>query len=149
MGDYTLHSLYTTYSHMIRRCYNPSNEAYKDYGGRGISICKRWYNGKRSREGFLNFVEDMGPKPTGYSVDRIDNDGDYSPDNCHWATAKTQARNRSTTKLTDSDIPEIFDLASQGFSQRAIAREFNVAQPTIGRILRGKSWQSETIKELV
>lgn len=72
---------------------NPNNHAYKDYGGRGITVCARWL------DNFPNFVEDVGERPTIlHSLDRIDNDGNYTPDNCRWATKKEQAANRRARK---------------------------------------------------
>lgn len=86
-----------SYDSMIDRCNNPNNPRYHRYGGRGISICDRWM------ASFDNFLEDMGPRPKGHSIDRIDNDGDYRPENCKWSSAREQYRNRSTTSLIEHD----------------------------------------------
>jgi len=84
----THHPMYALWSGMIKRCNTKSNGAYPNYGGRGIRVCDRW---ERS---FLAFVQDMGDRPSGRSLDRINNDGNYEPGNCRWATAKEQMQNR-------------------------------------------------------
>jgi hypothetical protein len=78
---------YLTWKSMFRRCTTPTDPAYSRYGGRGIHVCKRWYK-------FENFLADMGERPPGKSIDRINNDEGYSPQNCRWATALEQTKNR-------------------------------------------------------
>jgi hypothetical protein len=79
---------YQSWRAMKSRCLNPKATGYKAYGARGVAICDRW------RTDFAAFLADMGPRPDGHSLDRIDNDGNYEPGNCRWATPKQQAANR-------------------------------------------------------
>lgn len=81
---------------MLERCHNPKARHYRYYGGRGISICPEWDT--RQGGSFTNFLRDMGERPEGTSIDRIDPDGDYEPGNCRWATPKEQVANRRPRK---------------------------------------------------
>lgn len=84
-------SEYRNWQHMIQRCTNSNDISYKNYGARGIEVCDRW----QGKYGFINLLEDIGPKPDkGYSISRIDNDGNYEPGNVEWATAHQQAGNK-------------------------------------------------------
>ena len=88
---------YKIWKDMRKRCYNPNNKAFHHYGGRGIKVCDRWVHGEGGKHGYVCFFEDMGARPSnGHSVDRINNEGNYEPSNCRWATDTEQARNKST-----------------------------------------------------
>lgn len=88
--------LYWVWAQMRDRCQNPNAKQFNDYGGRGISVCERWAE-------FENFEADMGARPDGSLLDRKDNDGPYSPENCRWATRKEQNSNRRNCIYVDCD----------------------------------------------
>lgn len=90
------HPLYTTWVMMKQRCNNPNNPKFKNYGARGVKVCERWLD---KELGFDNFCVDMGRKPEHTSLDRVDNNGDYEPLNCRWATAHVQMGNRRNSRL--------------------------------------------------
>lgn len=83
---------YGVWAAIKRRCYNPNAAFFARYGGRGIVMCERW------RTSFDSFMEDMGPRPEGGTIDRIDNDGNYEPGNCRWVSQKEQVRNTSVNR---------------------------------------------------
>jgi hypothetical protein len=119
---------------MMDRCYNPHHKYYKNYGGRGIKVCKRWHK-------FENFAADMGEKPgKDWSLDRINNDGDYEPCNCRWATRLMQGRNTRRNKLTEALAAEIRHRVLAGENGAALGREFGVGTDTVSLIKRGKQW---------
>ena len=84
---------YISYRKMMDRCLNPKNNTFHSYGAKGITVCQRWI------DGFKFFLEDMGPRPDGCSIDRIDNSGNYEPSNCRWADISTQASNKTNNRF--------------------------------------------------
>lgn len=87
------HVHYKRWTSMIQRCHNPNEPSFKHYGGRGIEVCEKW------RRSFWSFVDDMGGYEPGMTLDRINNDGDYEPQNCKWASPHDQSRNKRVNRV--------------------------------------------------
>lgn len=131
---------YSVWSAMIQRCTNPKNVQWADYGGRGITVCDRWRS-------FERFLEDMGEKPAGLSLDRKDNAllvDSYSKANCRWATRIEQNQNkrpRRKYKLTREDANDVRALVGFGFTRQEVAKAFDVSLPNVHMIISGKIWK--------
>jgi hypothetical protein len=121
MRNQHLHPLYSVYHGMKQRCYNPNIKQFHDYGGRGIVVCERWL------AAFDNFIIDMPTRHPGQEIDRIDNDGPYSPENCRWSTHKENMRNRRNTVFVTiggvehllSELAEKYKLKPDTIKERA------------------------------
>lgn len=126
-------SEYNIFKNIKRRCLNPNNSQYHNYGGRGISICEDWKNS------FLSFFADMGKKPFPTAqLDRIDNNGNYEPNNCRWTTPAINSRNKRTTILTESDVKY---MRESGIKAKDLAVIYKCNVNHIHRILKGKKWK--------
>lgn len=127
---------------MLERCNNPLRPDWPRYGGRRIRVCERWHS-------FANFVADMGICPDGLTLDRIDNNGNYEPGNCRWATWEVQYRNRRSNsgelhgnaKLTARDVLRIRELAARGMTHRELGYRFGVSDANVGYIVQRKAWR--------
>lgn len=128
------HYLANTWYQMIHRCYNEKSISYPNYGAKGIEVCERWYD---PEFGFDNFVSDMGERPEGHTLDRINPEGDYEPSNCRWADWQTQLRNQDRTKVKAEDIHLIFEMRKKGLLLKEIAKHFDCGIANISMILRG------------
>jgi len=138
---------YQSWRHMKYRCLNPNCSDYKNYGGRGIKVCERWMD-------FTNFLADMGEKPEGLTLDRINNDGNYEPGNCRWATWKEQRQNQRKFDRKNQYLFIATD--SQGTmvvsnNQSEFARQHGLYSTAIAACLNGKqkSHKGWTFKRLI
>jgi hypothetical protein len=126
---------YKVWQAMHQRCTNPKCGSFKDYGERGISVCKEWQT-------FEGFIMDMGLSPPGHTLDRIDNDSGYSKSNCRWVSMQAQNQNRRTTRLNRIAVAEIRRRVKSGEKARDVAERFAVSEPTISMIVNGHTWKN-------
>lgn len=129
--------MYGRWQSMKARCYNPKHPKYPRYGGRGIEVCERWLRS------FSNYLHDVGrPPEKGYQLDRIDNNGDYSPDNVRWCSQTENIRNASCTIACDLWVRIWFRLYMLGrpWSHEEIGKTFGVDKHTVRKALSGINW---------
>lgn len=125
---------YSSWLGIRARCLSPKAQYYDRYGGRGIKVCDRWRT-------FENFLADMGEKPAGLSIDRIDNDGNYEPGNCRWATPVEQTRNSTRVKLSVDLARDVHRRISAGESKKSVAVSLGVAGHTVYAVVKGITWR--------
>lgn len=127
--------LFRAWLDMRGRCDNPRLRSYASHGARGITYCSEW-------QAFERFVADMAPHPgEGWTLERIDNDGNYEPDNCKWATQTQQNRNQRRTKLDEDKVAEIRRLKAKGYSYGRMAAMYGVARSTIQGVVEYRTWR--------
>ena len=126
---------YYSWSSMKTRCYNPTHDNYQHYGANGIIVCACWLNS------FEAFLEDMGERPEGMTLDRIDREGNYEPGNCRWATEEQQKRNRSITVLTPEIVSEAKAVRASGGNVSDVARKYGIEPSNLHTAVRGKTWK--------
>ena len=132
---------YGVWAAVKQRCVDSNVNGYSYYGGKGIAVCARW---KERGVGFDNFMQDMGSRPTPkHQIDRMDSNGDYTPENCRWVTPAVNARNRSNNSVTSSDVKTIRWLFDEGFLRQCeIMRIFNIDRALVYKIVRRKIWRN-------
>lgn len=135
-------SLYRTWCGMKQRCLNPNNPKYHRYGGRGIKVCDEWLD----ICGFYDWSMANGWKE-GLTIDRIDNNGDYCPNNCQWVTCSENSKKKRTTKLTDEDAEEIRKRKNEDWYE--LAKEFGCTHGNIWFIMHNRTHKKGFLSQRV
>lgn len=132
---------YSSWRSMRERVLNEYHHAFARYGGKGVEICDRWLDGEDGLTGFECFLLDMGERPEGHSIDRIDTNGHYEPSNCRWATPTMQARNAVDNKMTGMDVGVLHSMAANdNASLSEMSARFGISKQHAWRIKTGKRW---------
>jgi hypothetical protein len=131
--------VYYAWVNMRNRCLNPNNPGYVNYGGRGVTVCKRWKKIK-------NFIEDMGPHPgRGWSLDRINVNGNYIPSNCRWTTSVQQGQNTRRTKLSQ-DIVAAIRASPYAYGDKVkLAKKLNITYDYLFKVLNKRKWKEDLL----
>ena len=136
-------SEYKSWDAMKQRCNNSNDKDYHNYGERGITICDEWLD---NEIGFENFINDMGSKPTyEFSIERRDFNGNYDPFNCKWIHSKEQPRNRRSNVIKNINEAEEIRKLSNQFTQKELAKKYNINISNISRILNNKRWSTDLL----
>lgn len=126
---------YQAWTDMRCRCHNPLHIQFKDWGGRGITVCERWNS-------FLSFIADVGWPTPGVSLERVDNDGHYEPGNVIWSSKPTQNRNQRKTKLSLEIAAQIRSERAAGQTFGQLARRYGISRGHVAEITAGRRWLS-------